>query len=178
MRKDATSSSVRWTERIVREETRILMDEHGYRLLRSRPVRRALVIGLATVCMVLPTLGLTPAGSLRSVLCLVLMLTGIALGVMLRRSLRVIADAPDDLLDERQLAVRNDAYVRAYRILGTITAVGLVCTMVAFDVLQVTGGFDLFQRHFGIVASYLVLVMALPSMVIAWCEPAETPDVR
>jgi hypothetical protein len=36
----------------------------------------------------------------------------------LRKSVRVVADAPDDLLDERQIALRNSAHTVAYHILG------------------------------------------------------------
>ena len=36
----------------------------------------------------------------------------------LRKSVRLVADAPDDLLDERQIALRNSAHTVADHILG------------------------------------------------------------
>jgi hypothetical protein len=36
----------------------------------------------------------------------------------LRKPVRLVADAPDDLLDERQIALRNSAHTVAYHILG------------------------------------------------------------
>ncbi|MEN9417294.1 MAG: hypothetical protein RI988_914 [Pseudomonadota bacterium] len=36
----------------------------------------------------------------------------------LRKSVRLVADAPDDLLDERQIALRNSAHTVAHHIRG------------------------------------------------------------
>jgi len=38
----------------------------------------------------------------------------------LRKSVRNVADAPDELLDERQIAVRNSGYLHAYRYLAGV----------------------------------------------------------
>lgn len=39
---------------------------------------------------------------------------------LLRRSVRLVADAPDDALDERLIPIRNRSYLTAYRALGIV----------------------------------------------------------
>ena len=85
----------------------------------------------------------------------------------LRIAVRSIADAPDELLDERQIAVRNTSFRYAYFILGYIL-MGLMVLMFFGPELQ------MFQPE-GNDGSYLVIASlfataALPSMVMAWRE--------
>jgi uncharacterized BrkB/YihY/UPF0761 family membrane protein len=85
----------------------------------------------------------------------------------LRIAVRSIADAPDELLDERQIAVRNTSYRYAYFILCYIL-MGLMVLMFYGPELQ------MFQPE-GNDGSYVVIAAvfataALPSMVMAWRE--------
>jgi hypothetical protein len=85
----------------------------------------------------------------------------------LRIAVRSIADAPDELLDERQIAVRNTSYRYAYFILSYVL-MGLVVLMFFGPELQ------MFQPE-GNDGSYVVIAAlfasaALPSMVMAWRE--------
>ena len=85
----------------------------------------------------------------------------------LRIAVRSIADAPDELLDERQITVRNTSFRYAYFILSYIL-MGLMVLMFFGPELQ------LFQPE-GNDGSYLVIAAlfataALPSMVMAWRE--------
>ena len=85
----------------------------------------------------------------------------------LRIAVRSIADAPDELLDERQIAVRNTSFRYAYFILGYVL-LGLMVLMFFGPELQ------MFQPE-GNDGSYLVIAAlfataALPSMVMAWRE--------
>jgi hypothetical protein len=80
---------------------------------------------------------------------------------------RSIADAPDELLDERQIAVRNTSFRYAYFILSYIL-MGLMVLMFFGPELQ------MFQPE-GNDGSYVVIAAlfasaALPSMVMAWRE--------
>lgn len=50
-----------------------------------------------------------------------------------RASARVIADAPDELLDERLLTMRNAAYHEAYRLLAVIVSI-IVAVAIALDI--------------------------------------------
>lgn len=45
-----------------------------------------------------------------------------AVWFLLRRAVRLVADAPDDALDERLIAIRNRVYLSAFRALATVLA--------------------------------------------------------
>ena len=86
---------------------------------------------------------------------------------LLRISVRSIADAPDDLLDERQIQVRNTSFRYAYYAMGYIV-MGLLLMMLFGPALK------LFQPE-GNDGSFVVIAMlfafaSLPSMILAWRE--------
>jgi hypothetical protein len=86
---------------------------------------------------------------------------------LLRIAVRSIADAPDELLDERQIAVRNTSFRYSYFILSYIL-IGLMVLMFFGPELQ------MFQPE-GNDGSYVVIAAlfvstSLPSMVMAWRE--------
>lgn len=76
-----------------------------------------------------------------------------------RASARVIADAPDELLDERLLAMRNAAYHEAYRFLGAIVSL-IVVVAIALDI-SITDS----NRYFG-GADWTSLAVTLPFVAI------------
>lgn len=76
-----------------------------------------------------------------------------------RASARVIADAPDELLDERLLATRNAAYHEAYRLLGVIVSC-IVVVAIALDI-SITDS----TRDFG-GADWTSLAVTLPFVAI------------
>jgi small-conductance mechanosensitive channel len=85
----------------------------------------------------------------------------------LRIAVRSIADAPDELLDERQIAVRNTSFRYAYFILSYILMSLMVLTFFGPEL-------QMFQPE-GNDGSYVVIAAlfasaALPSMVMAWRE--------
>jgi hypothetical protein len=87
--------------------------------------------------------------------------------LFLRISVRGIGDAPDDLLDERQIKVRNTSFRYAYYGMGYIV-LGLVLLMLFGPELQ------MFQSK-GNDGSYLIIATlfafsSMPSMVLAWRE--------
>lgn len=77
-----------------------------------------------------------------------------------RASARVIADAPDELLDERLLALRNAAYHEAYRLLGVVVSL-IVVVAIALDI-SITES----TRDFG-GADWTSLAITLP-FVSVW----------
>ena len=86
---------------------------------------------------------------------------------LLRISVRSIADAPDELLDERQVVVRNTSYRYAYYAMGYLL-LGLLLLMFFGPQLQ------MFQSK-GNDGSFLMIAAlfaysSMPSMVIAWRE--------
>ncbi len=86
---------------------------------------------------------------------------------LLRISVRSIADAPDELLDERQIQVRNTSIRFAYYSMGYVV-LGLLSLMFFGPDLK------MFQAE-GNDGSYLVIATlfayaSMPSMVMAWHE--------
>jgi hypothetical protein len=86
---------------------------------------------------------------------------------LLRISVRSIADAPDELLDERQVVVRNTSYRYAYYAMGYLL-LGLLLLTFFGPQLQMfeSEGND---GSFLMIAS-LFAYSSLPSMVMAWRE--------
>ena len=145
---------------------RLMADTH-YDWLRTRRARVALVVGyvLALAVVALCYLAL---GSVAGILAVVL---AICVWVLLRLSVRTIADLPEQYLDERQAALRNEVYVEAYQWLGGIVGLLASAALVAFIVLgqdpdtwSISITWDAAMALFWVV---LGLVLALPSLVLA-----------
>ena len=87
--------------------------------------------------------------------------------LLLRISVRGIGDAPNELLDERQIKVRDTSFRYAYYAMGYVV-LGLLLLMLIGPDLQ------MFQPK-GNDGSYLVIATlfafsSMPSMVLAWRE--------
>jgi hypothetical protein len=81
---------------------------------------------------------------------------------------------PDCALDERERALRDRAYRRAYTIAGTAVLLGLVYVQLAFDSddrirYWLPAGFDEASRLFW--GAFLVLI-TLPAAILAWDREA------
>ncbi|MGA1361813.1 MAG: hypothetical protein ACO36A_02710 [Ilumatobacteraceae bacterium] len=76
-----------------------------------------------------------------------------------RSSARVLADAPDELLDERLLVLRNAAYHEAYRLLGILVSM-MVVVAIALD-MAITDS----TREMG-NADWTSLVVTIPFVMI------------
>jgi len=58
---------------------------------------------------------------------------------LLRRAVRLVADAPDDALDERLIGIRNRIYLSAYRAIGGV--LGLIATALLFwSIVEIRDG--------------------------------------
>jgi hypothetical protein len=93
---------------------------------------------------------------------------------MLRKSVRLIADAPEEFLDERLVQVRNRAYVLAYRLLGGLLLTALTALLVFAIVTdfspdsdgftyEVTVTWTQLQGAFWLFCGYALM---LPSMAV------------
>ena len=87
--------------------------------------------------------------------------------LFLRISVRGIGDAPNDLLDERQIKVRDTSFRYAYYAMGYLLA-GLLILMLSGPELK------LFEPE-GNDGSYVMIAVlfafaSMPSMVLAWRE--------
>jgi O-antigen/teichoic acid export membrane protein len=170
-----------WFEGVTEKGVKALLNDENskFRWLRPQRNRRVLVIFtalglfLTSLGSYWPTLktnlNLSGAGAVTvySVTAVFVVFALIGGYSFLRIAVRSIADAPDELLDERQIAVRNTSFRYAYFILGYIL-MGLFVMMMFGPELQ------MFESE-GNDGSYLLIAAffacaALPSMVMAWRE--------
>ncbi len=174
-------NKIYWFEGVTEKGVKALLNDENskYRWLRPQRNRRILVI-LMSLGLVLTSLGsywptvktnlnLSPGVGLiiYSVTAIFVIFATLGCYSFLRIAVRSIADAPDELLDERQIAVRNTSYRYAYFILCYVL-MGLMVLMFYGPELQ------MFQPE-GNDGSYVVIAAlfataALPSMVMAWRE--------
>ena len=174
-------NKIYWFEGVTEKGVKALLNDENskYRWLRPQRNRRVLVL-LMALGLVLTSLGsywptlktnlnLTPEVGVLvySVTAIFVIFAVVGVYSFLRIAVRSIADAPDELLDERQIAVRNTSFRYAYFILSYILF-GLIVLVMFGPELK------MFQPE-GNDGSYVVIAnlftyAALPSMVMAWRE--------
>jgi len=174
-------NKIYWSLGVTEKGTRALLtDENSkFKWLRSQRNRRVLVV-LNILGIVLVSLGSyypTLKTNLNlntekelvvfSVTALFVIFLTLGSYSYLRIAVRGIADAPDELLDERQIQIRNTSYRYAYFAMGYIV-LGLLLLMFFGPELQ------MFQPE-GNDGSYLAIATmfafaAAPSMILAWRE--------
>lgn len=149
--------------------------DQRFQWLRSRKVRRILVIVSALLCVgIIP--GFAEGGPIVGA---AVTIAAALIWWFLRISVRTIADLPDRFLDERQRTIRDRAYLSAYRIyvsiIGGVATIGLVAFVFVSenDAATLT---TTWNQALGGVLSILILASVLPSMVVAWRDPGETSD--
>ena len=170
-----------WFEGVTEKGVKALLNDENsnFRWLRPQRNRRVLVslmiVGLIAVAMgsYWPTLktnlNLSDGTSVvvYSVTAIFVIFAVLGGYSLLRISVRSIADAPDELLDERQIKVRNTSFRYAYFAMGYVV-LGLLSLMFFGPELR------MFQPE-GNDGSYLVIATlfafaSMPSMVMAWRE--------
>jgi hypothetical protein len=174
-------NKIYWFEGVTEKGVKSLLNNENsrYKWLRSQRNRRILVLLMALGLFLISTgsywptiktnLNLGPeVGILVYSITAIFIIFAVVGGYsLLRIAVRSIADAPDELLDERQIAVRNTSFRYSYFILSYIL-MGLMVLMFFGPELQ------MFQPE-GNDGSYVVIAAlfvstSLPSMVMAWRE--------
>lgn len=158
-------------EGVTRSEVIKSQNDTRFNYLRTRRSRR-LMIAILTVLTVLVALSSAlpnKAASYVGTLGGLLLLSGY---LLIRTSVRHIADSPDELLDERQIALRDRSYLHSYRIISSIFALILVALFIRIDlsesVFEITDWWGT-----GTWFSLIMLMAGLPSMVVAWLDKGE-----
>jgi hypothetical protein len=170
-----------WFEGVTEKGVKALLNDENsnFRWLRPQRNRRVLVslmiVGLIAVAMgsYWPTLktnlNLSDGTSvvIYSVTAIFVILVVLGGYSLLRISVRSIADAPDELLDERQIQVRNTSIRYAYYAMGYVVLTLFLLTFFGPEL-------KLFQVE-GNDGSYLMIATlfayaSMPSMVMAWRE--------
>lgn len=164
-----------WLEGVSRSEVEKSLSDRRPSRLRDQGPRRLLVLSQALVMAALLVTVFITQNKFRSYAEGLLLILGLMLWFQLRRAVRLVSDAPDELLDERQLALRNAAYTVAYRALCTLifvyAAIVSVITPGGLLQVQVADG-----AWMGLVWSGLLCMTSLPAMVLAWRMPSEPRD--
>jgi hypothetical protein len=174
-------NKIYWFEGVTEKGVKSLLNNENsrYKWLRSQRNRRILVLLMALGLFLIsmgsywPTLktnlNLGPEVGILvySITAIFIIFTVVGGYSLLRIAVRSIADAPDELLDERQIGVRNTSFRYSYFILSYIL-MGLMVLMFFGPELQ------MFQPE-GNDGSYVVIAAlfvsaSLPSMVMAWRE--------
>jgi hypothetical protein len=174
-------NKIYWFDGVTEKGVKDLLNNENskFRWLRPQRNRRVLVI-LMVLGMVLTSLGSywptlktnlnlsTDVSLIVFSVTAIFVIFAVVLGYsFLRIAVRSIADAPDELLDERQIAIRNTSLRYAYRGFETIALVVILLMIIGPEV-------KMFQPE-GNDGSYLMISMlflgsSLPSMVMAWRE--------
>lgn len=166
-----------WVEGVTRQEVQQALADKRPNRFRQQGPRRVLVGACATVLVLLASTVWWSWAKLASYAEIVLLALSIWGYFKLRAAVRSVADAPDELLDERQISLRNAAYLAAYRWLAVIAFV----TMSLFlgfigDWVPALAETARSARLSGLYMSFLMTIGLLPSMVLAWQQPSEIPD--
>lgn len=151
----------------VRRRVQTVMRDHSYDRLRTRQARYLLAGTLLSGLAAAPVaflLGGSWAGLPVVLACTVLWLT-------LRISLRLVADLPEEYLDERQSRIRNRAHVEAYQWLSAAAVLTAGAGLLAFIIQgkdpetdTVALSWDQANALFSFIAA---LALTLPSIVVA-----------
>ena len=160
-------NKVYWVEGVTEKEVKNSLSDTKHNYLRTSAARRFLVVlfvALYALAIVTDYLSIL-VGSVAALVTAFLMLI---VYLLLRTSIRQIADAPDELIDERQQRVRDNAYLHAYRIMAAVITLTFIAT--GFG-LRIDFGSD--DQTPGLIVGTIFLMAALPSAVIAWGEKGE-----
>ena len=174
-------NKIYWFEGVTKKGVEALLNDENskYRWLRLQRNRRVLVIfmsvGLLLTSMgsywptIKTNLNLSPEVGIivYSVTAIFVIFATLGCYSFLRIAVRSIADAPDELLDERQIAVRNTSFRYAYFILGYVLMGLMVLMFFGPELLMFQP--DGNDGSFVFIAA-LFAIAALPSMVMAWRE--------
>ena len=122
-------------EGVTRREVIKSQNDTRFNFLRTRKSRRLMIAGLTllTVLVALSSALPSKASSYVGTLGGLLLLIGY---LLLRTSVRHIADSPDELLDERQIALRDRSYLHSYRIISSVFALLLVALFIRIDLSE------------------------------------------
>jgi hypothetical protein len=161
-----------WFEGVTRGEIERSLNDTRPSALRRQGPRRALVATTAVVIAALALAIFIPQVKVKTYTELPLLAMCLVLYLNLRKSVRHLSDAPNELLDERQIALRDAGYTVAYRLLASLSLlyVGLIALITPDGALAIHVHSS---SWWNILMSYLMLCGTLPSMVLAWRMQSE-----
>lgn len=164
-----------WFEGVTRDEVQRSLTDTTPTRLRQQGPRRQLVWAAALVIAALALTIFIPQEKIRTYTEMALLVATLLLYLQVRKSVRHVSDAPNEMLDERQVSIRDAAYTVAYRTLVTVGVVygGLLMLVSPGRVLA-----ELVTPNYWwtLLFSFLMTCACLPAMVLAWNMPSELQD--
>lgn len=162
-----------WVEGVTRTEVLKSLGDDNTSKLRIQRNRRILVAIISISLLVSGLTVLIELNEFRKYLEMTLMATILGILFLLRKSIRLVADAPSELLDEYQVSIRNRGYYYSYRWMTLISSVYAIF----FYSLHRWGGNIEFLRlgndYTFILLSFLLWLVAIPTITLAWIIPTE-----
>jgi hypothetical protein len=174
-------NKIYWFEGVTEKGVKSLLTDENSKFRWLRPQRnRRILVGLMVVGFIALAMGsywptfktnlnLSNGSSvvIYSVTAIFVIFAVLVGHLFLRVSVRGIGDAPDELLDERQIRVRDTSFRYAYYAMGYLIAVLLILMLSGPEL-------KLFQPE-GNDGSYVIIAVlfafsSMPSMVLAWRE--------
>ena len=149
----------------VRKAAASLIDDPRYDAWRSQGRRRALVS--AAVLSIVITVAACLYGN--PLLLLLPIIASACCWWLLRKVVRGMADLPDEFVDERMRAVRNEHYLYAYRILSALMLVVVLAMYMASDAGRLDWQPETAHVH-ALFWGLLLVSGMLPSMLLAWSQ--------
>jgi uncharacterized membrane protein len=162
-------------ETVVAERAERVLSDERYPALRTRRSRLLLVAAMTAAIVAVPVAWLA-GGALWGPAAVI---AGFGVLFVLRYSIRVIADLPEHVLDERLRRSRDSAYVEAYRWFAGLSVILASVAMFAFvvnadesDVWALELSWDAVMSAFWVL---MLAALAMPSMVVALTSGDEPP---
>ncbi|MDO9590679.1 MAG: hypothetical protein Q7J04_06000 [Microcella sp.] len=160
-------------EKAVADMANTVMRDTRWDWMRTRPARRAIVGVMIALLIAIPLAWLFLPD------LVALGVIGVAIGAWwaLRLSVRVVADLPEEYLDERQARVRDSAYVESYKWFAGLTLIAASAALIWFVVASENDVVTVDITWGGAMAIFWAfegLALTLPSIVLALREPDRT----
>ena len=159
-----------WLHGVFRSGVHRALSDSKRSIYYRRTFRQALVIVSVIATSTLVVAAYLSDGKTQSYTVGVALALTIVLYMLLRKSCRLIAESPAELLDERLLEIRNQAYYVAYQMLAF--SVGLLVSFIwmasRFDVRLLQP-----NQLTPLVLAFVMLGALLPNMIVAWMLPSE-----
>jgi type IV secretory pathway VirB3-like protein len=154
-------------EQAVAARVEAIMADTRFAGLRTRPARVALAVTMIALIGIIPLVWVL-FGSIPGILAVIV---GIVVWWLLRMSVRLVADLPEEYLDERQSTLRNRLYVDAYRWFGGLVVLLASAGLIAFIVLgEDPDTWRVALTYNGVMGIFWMLeaaALSIPSIVLA-----------
>jgi hypothetical protein len=160
-----------WSSGVTRDEVVKSLNDEKPSVFRNQWHRRLLTLFTAVWLVGMSCTVFLPHPKLKSYLDILLLAISLVLYMQMRQSVRSVADAPDELLDERQIAIRNSAYLVAYRWLAGVFMIHIIGYILTIEFFRLDFPTSNFTQ---VLVALCMWCACLPSMALAWCLPSET----